>query len=262
MPTNALDHHDFVFIAGVHRSGTSLIHELLRAHPMISGFKDTPAYMEDEGQFLQTVYPRGEVFGGPGRFAFDAASHMTETHPLVSADNAQALFTQWSEYWDLSRPVLIEKSPPNIVRTRFLQALFPRTRFIVILRHPVAVAYATQKWSHTSIGSLIDHTLTAYEQFLQDQPALRHSLLLYYEDFVQAPQRHLDELLTFLGLPSIDLDRPVKQAINEHYFARWRADRWKFWKSAPLRLPSSLEQRARRLGYSLKSLERIDSGRG
>ncbi|GAB3290004.1 sulfotransferase family protein [Parahaliea aestuarii] len=260
MSTTLFAHHEFAFIAGVHRSGTSLVHELLRAHPEISGFKDTPAYMEDEGQFLQSVYPRGEVFGGPGRFAFSPDSHMTEEHPLTTRENAQTLFSQWSQYWDLRCPVLIEKSPPNIVRTRFLQALFPNTRFIVILRHPVAVAYATQKWSHTSILSIIDHTLTAYEQFLRDRPALRQSLLIHYEDFVLAPQKLLDEMLDFLGLPSIPLDRPVQQDVNARYFEQWQSDRRKFWKPVPRRLPKALEPRARALGYSLESLERVEPG--
>ena len=36
--------------------------------------------------------------------------------------------------------MLVEKSPPNIVRMRYLQALFPRASFVMILRHPVVVA--------------------------------------------------------------------------------------------------------------------------
>ena len=39
----------------------------------------------------------------------------------------------------MSEPVLVEKSPPNLVRTRFLQALFPDARQIVVTRHPIAV---------------------------------------------------------------------------------------------------------------------------
>ena len=61
--------HRFVFLAGLHRSGTTLLARLLAAHPEVSGFSGTgvPA---DEGQHLQTVYPAAKVYGGPGRFGF------------------------------------------------------------------------------------------------------------------------------------------------------------------------------------------------
>ena len=46
----------YVFVCGLHRSGTSLITRSLMDHPEVSGFRDTGA-IEDEGQFLQTVLP-------------------------------------------------------------------------------------------------------------------------------------------------------------------------------------------------------------
>jgi len=75
--------HRLVFLAGLHRSGTTLLARLLAAHPEISGFSETgvPA---DEGQHLQGVYPAAREYGGPGRFGFAPESHVTETSPLVS----------------------------------------------------------------------------------------------------------------------------------------------------------------------------------
>lgn len=251
-------HHRHLFIAGVHRSGTSLIHELLREHPDVSGFKDTPAYMEDEGQFLQSVYPRGEVFGGPGRFAFDPRAHMTGEHPLATADNARRLFEQWREYWDLDKPVLVEKSPPTILRTRFFQTLFPGSRFLVILRHPVAVAYATRKWSRTSIMSLIDHTLTAYEIFDRDREYLEACHVVHYEDFVARPGPVFGDILAFMDLAPRPVEREVSAAVNERYFEQWRRDRRRFWRPEPRRVPAELEARAARFGYSLAECRRIE----
>ena len=69
--------HRFVFLAGLHRSGTTLLARLLAAHPDISGLSGTgvPA---DEGQHLQSVYPAAKVYGGPGRFGFapESGSHL------------------------------------------------------------------------------------------------------------------------------------------------------------------------------------------
>jgi len=118
----AVGRHQFVFLAGLHRSGTTLLARLLAAHPEMSGFSGTgvPA---DEGQHLQSVYPAAKKYGGPGRFGFAPESHLTEGSPLVSEASARKLFEEWSAHWDLSRPLLLEKSPPNLLKTRFLQAL-------------------------------------------------------------------------------------------------------------------------------------------
>ena len=69
--------------------------------------------IEDEGQLLQSIYPDDNTHGGPGRFAFDPAAHLTETSPLVTRDNADAVLTCWSRYWNRSRPILLDKSPPT-----------------------------------------------------------------------------------------------------------------------------------------------------
>ena len=159
-----LHNHKAIFLGGLHRSGTTLLHEILKAHPEISGFFNTGA-TQDEGMLLQTVYPTARKFGGPGRFGFAEAAFMDENHPLATAENSKKLFQEWSPYWDLEKPYLIEKSPPNLIRTRFLQKLFPNASFIILLRHPLAVSYATQKWSKTSIPSLIEHSLRCYERF-------------------------------------------------------------------------------------------------
>ena len=50
--------HTYVFVGGLHRSGTSLLARSLEAHPSVSGFRDT-GVPEDEGQHLQSVYPAG-----------------------------------------------------------------------------------------------------------------------------------------------------------------------------------------------------------
>src|SRR5690348_9288269 len=88
----------FVFLAGLHRSGTTLLARLLAAHPEVSGFSGTgvPA---DEGQLLQSVYPAAKEYGGPGRFGFAPESHLTEASPLASEENATKLLDEWSPHW-------------------------------------------------------------------------------------------------------------------------------------------------------------------
>ena len=158
----------FVFIGGLHRSGTSLVHEILKAHPEVSGFTNTGA-PEDEGQHLQSVYAPSSAHGTFGTFGFDPDAHLTEESPLATPQSATLLWGQWSRYWDLSRPVLIEKSPPNLIRSRFLQTLFPGARFLMILRHPMVVTLAIRKWAkRQSLTSLLSHWFACHELMLLD----------------------------------------------------------------------------------------------
>lgn len=250
----------FIFIGGLHRSGTSLIHEILRYHPEISGFVNT-GVPQDEGQHLQTVYPTAKVFGGAGRFGFNEASFMDEHHPLATSESAARLFREWSNYWDITKGYLIEKSPPNLVRTRFLQQIFPKSMFIIILRHPVAVAYATKKWSKTDIPSLIEHSLRCYERFREDMPALIKVYVLRYEEFVLEPNRHIQALFRWIGVEPFGFQHEVQPNINDRYFALWNSERRSLSKrlfgdfAVLFRKFKKFEKRANTFGYSINTPE-------
>ena len=45
---------------------------------------------------------------------------------------------EWRKYWDLSAPILLEKSPPNIVRAKSIEEHFHPSYFIVFHRNPYA----------------------------------------------------------------------------------------------------------------------------
>src|SRR5262245_60432659 len=44
----------------------------------------------------------------------------------------------WESYWDNTKPVLLEKSPPNIIRTKDILANFQPVKFVVMVRNPYA----------------------------------------------------------------------------------------------------------------------------
>ena len=252
--------HRLVFVAGLHRSGTSPTARLLSAHPQVSGLTAT-GQKEDEGQHLQDVYPAARMHGGAGRFAFSDASHLTEHSPLVSAHNAERLLAQWQPYWDLSRPVLVEKSPPNLVMTRFLQALFPQARFLVVVRHPVVVALSTSKWAgFTSLGRLVEHWVRAHEIFLADAPHLERLHVLTYERLVGDPARALDEVGAFLGLDGPIPRESVDGRRSSAYAQRWaalQASRNPLHRRSLARMRRDYGTRIARFGYDLDDLDDV-----
>ena len=61
----------FIFLIGVHRSGTSFLHDIIRDQKNISGVKRVKRLSRNEGQHLQNLLPKDPELGGSGGFAFE-----------------------------------------------------------------------------------------------------------------------------------------------------------------------------------------------
>jgi hypothetical protein len=183
---------------------------------------------EDEGQHLQDVYLPAAAHGGPGQFGFDETAHLTEASELVTAANKDRLITSWSMHWDLSKPLLLEKSPPNLIRGRFLQALFPEASFLMIVRHPVVVSLATAKWTGVAFENLLAHWVHCHQLLLRDAEHLRNVLVVRYEDLADPAAQSGDDLDRFLQVTVKGLFTPdlFRSGINERYAEALTADQW------------------------------------
>lgn len=252
--------HRLIFVGGLHRSGTTLLFETIRAHPVVSGFEfPGGAEREHEGQFHQSVFPTARRGEGPGYFALDDRAHLDETSKLVTEANARKLFKEWARHWDLSKPYLLEKSPQNLVRTRFLQRLFPVTYFLMMIRHPVAVSLATMKWmgwprhvvapvekgaqqykvrpstrddhaafyeseqlyTESMLYTLFSNWTMAHETYMADIVHLDNCLTVRYEDLIAQPQKSLESVCDFLGVDRADPPERLFQNHNRRYFDAW-----------------------------------------
>jgi hypothetical protein len=263
MEENGISQHRYIFVGGLHRSGTSVLFRALRDHPEVSGFQGT-ASPEDEGMHLQTVFPPSGRYGGAGEFGFHAGAHLTEASPLVSEANRRKLFAEWGRYWDLSKKYLLEKSPPNLIRTRFLQAMFPNSYFIVMLRHPLAVSYATQKWyrkykiNWRGFPRIFEHWLVCHELFQADRKHRKNVFAVKYEEFVAEPQRWVDDMYRFLGLSNFSMSQEILRGVNNRYFNLWGKNQSGFLSGKMARkIIEQYEERVRCFGYSLIDLDWI-----
>ncbi len=224
-----------VFVGGLHRSGTSLVTRMLASAEGATGLVGT-GFMEDEGHYLHDVVPSVREFGGPGRFAFDDRSHLTA--PISGLSEAHRQLTEaWNPFWgDPSAQIRVEKSPQNLLQSRFLQAVFPDASFVMVVRHPAAVALATRKWTgmgpagarrfmpKRTLHSLIEHWVVAHERFDADRTFLKDVTVVRFEDVVADPTIVSEQLFGHLGLaPRSNGARPPA-ALDPTYRHQWR--RW------------------------------------
>jgi hypothetical protein len=269
--------YKYVFVCGLPRSGTSLLGRNIARMENCTGLHDT-GVLEDEGRFLQDVYPTEDVCGGPGRFGFDAQAHLTETSALLTPGNVAKLRASWHAYWDNSKTIFVEKTPANLLMTRFLQAAFPSSYFVVIKRHPIPVGMAAQKWkiNVTSLYNMVEHWLHCHGLYEQDKKYLKHIYELRYEDYIENPAKYHREIAAFIGTrvperPKEDKFRTVPQwrnpsglrvperameetseAHNQKYFDRWRNLLTNgFFKSYYRYIARKYESRFAKYGYSL-----------
>ena len=241
-----------VFIGGLHGSGTSLLHRWLRAHPNVSGIEGS-GVPEDEGQHLQNVLPTAKALGGMGRFGFATGGHLTECSPLSSPAARDALERAWGPYWTADTAVRVEKSPPNLIRFRLLQSLFPDSVAVALIRHPLAVAYSCQQKRRLnrlrSLRGFVEHWLHCHRIFATDRPKVTRLLVVRYEELVGTPSVALAPLWAELGLSPIEVPELLRSDRDAEHSKAWRR------RLARPPLPSALlalEDEVESWGYSLR----------
>lgn len=173
-----------VFICGLHRSGTTLLEQYLYSHFKVKALR--APVPENEGQFLQDVYKPALHYGGPGKFAF-SQKMQDDLRELTDFDSyASRILSSWSKHTVGEGSILLEKSPPNITKMKWLRKVFPDAVFIVWTRDPRAVSGATQKWSKTGLEELMQHWNTAYSIARDDINP--DTIVMHYEEFCASPE--------------------------------------------------------------------------
>jgi len=184
-----------------------------------TGFKNTGVF-EDEGQFLQDVYLTASAYGGSSRVGFDPRAHRTEKSSLLTPANVSKLKASWDKYWEADKSICVEKTPENLLMTRFLQAAFPNSYFVVIRRHPVPVSLAGRRWKMalTSFDAAFRHWLHCHALFEGDRKYLKRIYELRYEDYVNDQSKYNEEIATFLGT---NVPEPPQED-TYRYVTQWR----------------------------------------
>lgn len=183
----------WAFFVGCYNSGTTLFHNLLARHRDVGS-------MPFEGQFYTDQLPRPMDLGLPRLWAI-----RPELFRLRDGEDGDVdiprLKRQWAAaYNDHTRPVLLEKSPTNAARTRWLQEHFENAHFVLILRDGRAVAEGIRRKEGHDIRTTARQWRVSNEIMLEDAERLERWKLFRYEDLAADSQGTMDEICEFLGL--------------------------------------------------------------
>lgn len=183
----------WVFLVGCYNSGTTLLHSLLASHPAIGS-------MPFEGQFHTDQLRLPQAEGLTRLWAIEPARFR-----LTEADgheiDVDRIKRQWgAHYDDPERPVLLEKSPTNAARTRWLQRHFEDAHFIALVRNGYAVAEGIRRKAGHPVARGARQWAVSNEVMLDDLRRLDRAILVRYERLTTTPAAEIERLADFLAV--------------------------------------------------------------
>ncbi len=207
-----------VFVVGMPRSGTTLVEQILAAHPDVFGAGEL-----DLVPSLTRLMPR--VLG--------LATHYPECLPALTPElreEAARYYLHGLDQHDRDHPSIVDKLPHNFVNLGLIASILPGARIIHVRRDPRDVALSNFqqnfKARHGGMGFAFDLEHIA-GQLNMHQRIMTHwrevlpipMLELRYEALVADQAAATAQMLDYLGLDWRDevlhferVDRPVKTA--------------------------------------------------
>jgi tetratricopeptide (TPR) repeat protein len=186
-----------VFIVAFPRSGTTLLEQVLDAHPRLRSM--------DEQPYLQEAIAR--LDRDPARYPAAMAALSRE-----QLDDARAYY--WSLVAQRVRlqpgEQLIDKNPLNILRLPAIARLFPHARIVLAIRHPCDVLLscymqhfrAEFAWHCRNLPTLALAYCRTIDYWYAQSALLAPAVLeVRYETFVREFEPQVRRLASFLDLP-------------------------------------------------------------
>jgi len=222
------DDESLVFVVGMPRSGTTLVEQILAAHPQ--------------------VHPMGER---------DDIIHMAQ-NPQVTPVTVDAIADGYLRKIRVLSPDarrLTDKMPSNFLHLGLIATMFPKARIVHCRRDPMDTCLSCYFQNFGRFHAYVTNLQTlgryyvCYEQLMSHwQEALRSSILdVSYETLVTDPEPTIRELVSFAGLSWDDRclePQRVKRDVATASYAQVRqaihnksVGRWKNYEQqlAPLR---------------------------
>ena len=192
-----------IFILGFPRSGTTMIEQMLSAHPDVSAGGELP-FVHEWQKLIDDLLPDGPPF--PQRLA---QSQTADFHHIPGV--LRDYYLGRAETYGLlseNKRFFTDKMPLNEVHLPLIRLAFPESTIIRMIRHPldVAVSMLSHNLTHGynsgyKLETIIAHMLAIHDLNTHYDDALGHPALdLKYEQFVAEQRGHTLRVLGHIGL--------------------------------------------------------------
>ncbi|AHM58415.1 sulfotransferase family protein [Flammeovirgaceae bacterium 311] len=194
----------WVFIIGCYNSGTTLLEQVLSTHPAMSS-------LNDEGVVLTDELLRPEDFAW--RRMWQTCEEEIKIDRSEAAEKAVRIKRHWSHFYNLRKPVLLEKSIANTTRIDFFNRYFEDAHFIHLVRNGYAVAEGIHRKAVVMEGNPsfregaqypIEYCARQWARSLELVAQTRENVDRFYEityeRFTENPDEVLREITDFIGV--------------------------------------------------------------
>jgi len=122
----------------------------------------------------------------------------------------------WSKYWDRSKSILLEKSPPNICRANDIDKAFSNSKYICLVRDPYAQIQSNIRRYNTDIEVATEKYISYLKFQKNNIENLENTLVISYEELADNPLKTKEKISSFLPL-LMDINIDLKfNAHNMH----------------------------------------------
>ena len=191
-----------IFILGFPRSGTTLVEQMLSAHPQIDAGGELPLIGE-----ITAMIPR--MLASPLRYP-EALSELWMGDQREGLDNLRDYYLQKARQLGVLRsgaPRFTDKMPLNETHLGLIALLFPEAPLIHVLRHPLDIMVSAFSNAFTHGFYCAFDLETAARHYVRVMSLVRHYrremalryLPIRYEDIVRDQEASVRDVLTFIG---------------------------------------------------------------
>ena len=107
---------------------------------------------------------------------------------------------RWEEEWDHCKTVLLEKSPPHLVRAQQLEQHFTSSHFLIMVRNPYAFCEGIRRRrsKNTTYYNIAKFWVICSRYQIRNIGQLKNSMCLTYEELTNNPTQVSRKIIGFL----------------------------------------------------------------
>jgi len=190
--------HKFLFILSPPYCGSTMLNKLLATSSSVSA--NNYRYTS-EGQLLPTVR----------KIMYD---HNRRHEPDLDFD-WEFIKKEWLKYWDTTKPILSEKSPPNIIRAHSISKVFIPSYFIIFYRNPYAQSESFMRRNKNSAREAAELAVRFLKYQKKNINTLENKLIISYEQLTEQAEDFVQKISQFI--PELN-DINTNQKFKAHNF--------------------------------------------